>query len=112
MPDSKMKHLHHKPGSFKKAPEREHDKVMGPRRHGDASEDLGGFLEPGGRMGAQEQEQKRGLPLDAESTREEALSEAVGGQRSRSPLFSGWGGQDREDDFLACSAEQKVYPRG
>ena len=63
-------------------------------------------------MGAQEQEQKRGLPLDAESTREEALSEAVGGQRSRSPLFSGWGGQDREDDFLACSAEQKVYPRG
>ena len=64
-------------------------------------------------MGAQEQEQKRGLPLDAESTREEALSEAVGGQRSRSPLFSGWGGQAGEDDFfLAFSAEQKVYPQG
>ena len=83
MPDSKMKHLHHKPGSFKKAPEREHDKVMGPRRHGDASEDLGGFLEPGGRMGAQEQEQKRGLPLAAESTQEEALSEAVGGGKGQ-----------------------------
>ena len=59
---SKMKHLHHKPGSFKEAQEREHDKVMGPRRRGDASEDLGGFPGPGGRMGAQEQEQKRGCP--------------------------------------------------
>ena len=61
---SKMKHLHHKPGSFQEAQEREHDKVMGPRRSGDASEDLGGFLGPGERMGAQEQEQeqKRGLP--------------------------------------------------
>ena len=57
-----MKHLHHKPGSFQEAQEREHDKVMGPRRSGDASEDLGGFPGPGGRMGAQKQEQKRGLP--------------------------------------------------
>ena len=57
-----MKHLHHKPGSFKEAQEREHDKVMGPRRRGDASEDLGGFPGPGGRMGVQEQEQKRGCP--------------------------------------------------
>ena len=52
-----------------------------------------------------------GCPLAAESTREEELSEAVGGgQRSRSPLFSGWGRQEGEDDFLlACSGEQ-VYP--
>ena len=35
----------------------------------------------------------------------------MGGQRSRSTLFSGWGGQEGEDDFLACSGEQKVYPR-
>ena len=40
-----------------------------------------------------------------------ALSEAQGGQRLRSPLFSEWRGQEGEDDFLACSAEQKVYPR-
>ena len=46
MPDSKMKHLHHKPGSFKKALEREHDKVMGPKRCGDVGEDLGGFPGP------------------------------------------------------------------
>ena len=49
--------------------------------------------------------------MAAESIWEEALSEAVGGQRSRSTLFSGWGGQEGEDDFLACSGEQKVYPR-
>ena len=35
---------------------------MGPRRRGDDREDLGGFPGPGGRMGAQEQEQKRGCP--------------------------------------------------
>ena len=75
-------------------------------------EDLGGFPGPGGRMGAQEQEQKRGCPLTVRAPGKEALSEAVGGQRSRSPLFSGWGGQEGEDDlFLASSVEQKVYPR-
>ena len=47
---------------LKEAQEREHDKVMGPRRRGDAGEDLGGFPVPGGRMGAQEQEQKGGCP--------------------------------------------------
>ena len=62
MPGSKMKHLHHNAGSFKEAQEREHDKVMGPRRRGDDREDLGGFPGPGGRMGAQEQEQKGGCP--------------------------------------------------
>ena len=47
---------------LKEAQEREHDKVMGPRRRGDDREDLGGFPGPGGRMGAQEQEQKGGCP--------------------------------------------------
>ena len=109
-----MKHLHHKPGSFKKAPEREHDKVMGPRRCGDASEDVGGFLGPGGRMGAQEQEQKWGLPPGCkEATGKRHFLRLLRGHRSRSPLFSGWGGQEGEDDFfLAFSAEQKVYPQG
>lgn len=111
MPGSKMKHLHHKPGSFKEAQEREHDKVMGPRRGGDDSEDLGGFPVPGGRMGAQEQEQKGGCPWLQRAPGKRHFLRLWGGQRSRSQLFSGWGGQEREDDFLACSAEQKVYPR-
>ena len=87
---SKMKHLHHKPGSFKEAQEREHDKVMGPRRRGDASEDLGGFPGPGGRMGAQEQEQKRGWPLAAESTWERGC----GGVKVKVTivLWLGWAG--------------------
>lgn len=68
MPGSNMKHLHRKPGCFKEAQEREHDKVIGPRKCGDASEDLGGFLGPGGEDEAREQEQKRGLPLAAENT--------------------------------------------
>ena len=113
MPDYKMKHLHHNAGSFQKAQEREHDKVMGPRRSGDASEDLGGFLGPGERMGAQEQEQKRGLPPGCrEHLGKRHFLRLRGGQRSRSPLFSGWGGQEGKDDFLACSGEQKVYPPG
>lgn len=52
------------------------------------------------------------LPIFHLLLRKLGLEAGGRGQRSRSPLFSGWGGQEGEDGFLACSGEQKVYPPG
>ena len=48
-------------------------------------------------MGAQEQEQKWGLPPGCkEATGKRHFLRLLRGHRSRSPLFSGWGGQEGE----------------
>ena len=108
-----MKHLYHKPGSFKEAQEREHDKVMGPRRGGDDSEDLGGFPVPGGRMGAQEQEQKGGCPWLQRAPGKRHFLRLCGGKGQGQHCSLGGVGRTGRMTylFLACSAEQKVYPR-
>lgn len=62
--------------------------------------------EPGSRN------RRGGCPVVAESTREEALSEEVEGKGHGHHCSQGGMGRRGEDAFfLACSGEQKVYPR-
>lgn len=100
-----MKHLHHKPGSFKEAQEREHYRraqEVEIVRTWEVSWGLEEGWEPRSRS------KSGAAPLAAESANcKEAFSEAIGG-KSRSSLFSGWvaGG---EDDFWPSQLSRRLY---